>query len=65
MAKLRAALVWFMLFVEALITAPFFALSWVISALGFAIVAGFKFARMDDDKARRKVLDAMLGGGNQ
>lgn len=63
MNKFRGAIVWLFLFIEAVITAPFFALSWLVSALALSVVAGFRFAKMDDDKARRDVLVAMLGGG--
>lgn len=63
MPKVRSAVIWLFMAIEALITAPFFAVSWALSAVAFAVVAGFQFAKMDDDKARRKVLEAMLGGG--
>ena len=59
--KLRPLLVRLLLLLETLITLPVFAVAWFISALGVAIVAGWHFARMDDETAKASALRQMLG----
>ena len=50
-----------LLLVETLVTLPFFAVSWLISAVGVAVLLGYRFAKMDDAEAKRKILRAAMG----
>lgn len=62
MAKARHLLVSILLFLETLITAPIFALSWICSAIALAVVGGHRFAQLQSDTDKRAVLNAVLGG---
>lgn len=61
MGRVRGAIVWVLLALETLVTLPFFALSWVVSAIGLAILGGFHFARLDTDQEKRAVLLKLMG----
>lgn len=61
-ASFRAAIVWLLLAIETLITAPIFAVSWLVSAIGLAVVGGYRFASLQSDAEKRKILNTVLGG---
>jgi hypothetical protein len=58
----RAALVWLLLALETVATLPVFAVSWFVSAIGLAVVGGYRFAKIDSNADKRAVLGAILGG---
>ena len=62
MAHLRAAMVSLLLLLETLITAPIFGVAWLVSAIGFALVGGYRFAQLQSDADKRRVLHSILGG---
>lgn len=61
MGFVRAVIIWLLLAVETVLTLPVFVVSWLISAIGLAVVGGFQFARLENDKDKRTVLMKALG----
>lgn len=61
MGFVRAAIIWLLLAVETILTLPVFVVSWLVSAIGLAVVGGFQFARLEKDQDKRTVLNKALG----
>jgi hypothetical protein len=59
--KIRVALTWLLLALETVITLPVFAVSWLVSSIGLAIVGGFIFAKLESSEEKRSVLMQALG----
>jgi len=57
----RASIAALLLAIETVVTWPIFAVSWILSAIGLAVVGGYRFANLESDDQKRKVLRAMLG----
>lgn len=57
----RAAVAWLLLAVETVITLPIFVLSWLASALGLAVIGGFRFAKLESSEHKWSVLLQALG----
>ena len=62
MPDLRSILVSLLLLVETLIAVPIFAISWLVSAIGFAVVGGWQFAKLKSNADKRNILTILLGG---
>ena len=50
-----------LLTIEGILTVPFFAVSWLVSAVCVAVLLGYRFAKMDDEAAKLKILRAAMG----
>lgn len=61
MKSARELLARLFLLVETLLTLPFFTVSWMFSAIGMAVLLGYRFAKIDDGVAKRKILRTALG----
>lgn len=57
----RAVLAWLLLAVETVFTLPVFMVSWMVSAIGLAVVGGFRFAQLESSEEKRDVLMQVFG----
>ncbi|OXE37437.1 MAG: hypothetical protein CGW95_01415 [Phenylobacterium zucineum] len=59
--SIRAVVAWLLLAVETAITLPVFMVAWLVSAVGLAVVGGFRFAKLESSDAKWSVLMQALG----
>ncbi len=59
---IRSILVRLLLFIETAITLPLFVVAWFGSSVALALVAGYRFAKLEEDKVKHGALVNMLGG---
>jgi len=57
----RAVVAWLLFAIETLLTLPVFTVSWLVSAVGLAVIGGFRFAKMESTKDKQAVLLQALG----
>jgi hypothetical protein len=51
-----------LLILESALTIPVFIVSWLVCAVGFSALAGFRMAKADSAQ-KEKILDGVLGNG--
>lgn len=57
----RRAVIWALLALETTLTVPFFLVSWLVCATGFAARAGFLMAKEGSEEVKEEILKKVLG----